>query len=67
MQIDPICGKKVEGEVAAASVEFKKRRYYFCSAHCQKLFEQRAERSRIGHLAKIGALLSNGKVRWGLA
>ncbi len=67
MQIDPICGKRLEAEAGAPTAEYKKRRYYFCSDRCQKLFEQRTERSRMSHLAKVGALLSNGKVRWGLA
>ena len=67
MQIDPVCGKRVAGSEAGPTFEFKRRRYYFCSGRCQAAFERRAERSRLSHLAKIGALLTNGRVRWGLA
>ena len=67
MQVDPICGRKIVTETMTPSVELKKRRYYFCSKRCQELFERRAERARLSHLARIGALLTNGKVRWGLA
>ncbi len=67
MQVDPICGRKFEAAPGTPSVEVKSQRYYFCSPRCKEVFEKRAERARLGHLAKIGALLSNGKVRWGIA
>ncbi|MHB8418535.1 MAG: YHS domain-containing protein [Myxococcales bacterium] len=67
MQIDPICGRQVPDVKETQSVELKRRRYYFCSTRCREQFERRAERARMNHLARIGALLTNGKVRWGLA
>ncbi len=67
MQIDPICGRQVSEAKETQSIELKKRRYFFCSMRCREQFERRAERARMGHLARIGALLTNGKVRWGLA
>ena len=68
MQYDPICGKKVEQAAAQTpSAEYKKKRYYFCSEGCKHAFEQEAEKLRLSELAKVGALLTKGKVRWGLA
>ena len=49
------------------SVEYKKRRYYFCSEKCRHAFEARTEKFRLNELARAGALLSPGRVRWGLA
>ena len=63
---DPICGKEVDTS-AASSTEYKKRRYYFCSARCKKQFERQAERLRLQELARIGALFAHQKVRWGVA
>jgi YHS domain-containing protein len=67
MLYDPICGKKVETKPATPSAEYKKKRYYFCSEGCKHAFEYEAEKLRMNELAKVGALLSKGKVRWGLA
>lgn len=67
LRIDPICGRRVGGSQSDRALEFKSRRYYFCSSRCRVAFERRAERSRQGHLAKLGALFTNGRVRWGLA
>ena len=63
---DPICGKRVEASDAQA-VEYKKRKYFFCSPRCKERFERQAERHRVQDLARMGALLGDGKVRWGLA
>jgi len=68
MLYDPICGRKVSaGETSVISVEFKKRKYYFCSEGCKASFQHEAERIRLHELARVGALLSAGKVRWGMA
>lgn len=68
MLYDPICGKKVEmASNATPSSEYKKKRYYFCSEGCRHAFEKEAEKLRLSELAKVGALLTKGKVRWGLA
>lgn len=62
---DPICGKRV----AAGShhVEYKRRKYFFCSGDCKQRFERQAERHRVQDLARMGALFTAEKVRWGVA
>ena len=67
MEFDPVCGRKVEINSGTPSLEHKKKRYYFCSERCKQAFEREAERLRLHELAKVGALLSKGRVRWGLA
>lgn len=67
MRYDPICGKELGGVEAVPSVEYKRRRFHFCSAKCRTAFLERTERARIRELARVGALLSSGKVRWGMA
>lgn len=65
---DPICGKALEPHPAGnLSAEYKKRRYYFCSERCRRAFHQRTEKFRINELARAGALLTPGKVRWGMS
>jgi YHS domain-containing protein len=63
---DPICGREVDTG-AAASTEYKKRRYYFCSSRCKERFERHAEKLRLQELARMGALFARTKVRWGVA
>jgi len=63
--LDPICGRKVSGSNPFA--EYKQRKYYFCSEGCRSQFQARTERFRLTELAKAGALLTPGKVRWGLS
>src|SRR5262245_35270860 len=36
---DPICDMTVEPESAAGKFDFNGQSYYFCSVHCQKLFQ----------------------------
>ncbi len=67
MRYDPICGKGVEEAEKVPSVEYRRRRFYFCSSDCRSAFLKRTERARIRELARVGALLSSGKVRWGMA
>ena len=67
MLYDPICGKKVITGDSAHHCEYKRRKYYFCSARCKASFEKEAERIRLHELARVGALLSAGRVRWGMA
>lgn len=64
---DPICGKKVVSPAPQNAVEYKRRKYFFCSAKCRASFERETERLRVRELARAGALLSRGKVRWGRA
>ncbi len=66
LTFDPICGKRVEPS-RSEFVDYKKRKYFFCSAGCKKRFEQRAERMRLHYLAKMGALFGKPKVKWGAA
>lgn len=64
---DPICGRRLASTRASFSAEYKKRRYYFCSARCQDEFRARTEKFRLVDLARKGALLTPGKVRWGIS
>ncbi len=66
LTFDPICGKPVDPRGSQA-VEYKKRKYFFCSGHCKERFERQAERHRVQDLARMGALFQNQKVRWGVA
>ncbi len=67
MAYDPICGKKISPMRDTPAVEYKKRTYYFCSPTCHREFQRAAERVKLQDAARAGALLSHGKVRWGLA
>jgi YHS domain-containing protein len=67
MAYDPICGKKVQPVKQSPCAEYKHRMYYFCSDGCRVEFARAAERVRMHEAARAGALLSQGKVRWGLA
>ena len=37
--IDPICGMTVEPNSAAGKFAYEGQTYYFCSTHCEKLFQ----------------------------
>ncbi|HZI12720.1 MAG TPA: YHS domain-containing protein [Myxococcus sp.] len=65
--LDPVCGKELATPEGFPSAEYKKRRYFFCSERCRHAFERQAERFRLNELARVGALMSPGRVRWGLA
>ena len=43
VSIDPVCGRPV-AEEEAERLEYKERRYFFCSARCRGRFERQAER-----------------------
>ena len=64
---DPVCGRHLEAPAEHPSSEYKQRRYFFCSEGCRTAFERQAERFRLNELARAGALMSTGRVRWGLA
>jgi YHS domain-containing protein len=66
VSIDPVCGRPVL-ESASEAVDYKKRKYFFCSARCRKGFERQAERIHVGELARMGNLFGERKVRWGVA
>jgi YHS domain-containing protein len=63
---DPICGKRVD-PLGARALEYKRRKYFFCSDRCKERFERQAERHRVHDLARMGALFAHQKVRWGVA
>jgi len=67
MAYDPICGRKIEPVRSTPATEYKKRTYYFCSRDCFAEFQRAAERVKMQEAARAGALLTRGKVRWGLA
>ncbi len=63
---DPICGRPVVEE-DSDSLEYKRRRYFFCSSGCKGRFVKRTEKLRIQDLARMGALFSKAHVQWGVA
>lgn len=67
MAYDPICGRKVSPLRDTPASEYRQRTYYFCSPGCHHEFERAAERVKLQDAAKAGALLTRGKVRWGIA
>ena len=44
MAIDPVCKMEVEEGKAAASSDYKEKRYYFCAVGCKKAFDQDPEK-----------------------
>lgn len=66
MAYDPICGKKVSNE-GTPTAEYKKKAYFFCSETCRVEFEHAAVRVRMREAARAGALLTRGRVKWGVA
>ena len=42
--IDPVCKMKVEENKAAASSEYKGKKYYFCAPGCKKAFDKNPEK-----------------------
>ena len=43
IQVDPVCGMKVEEEEATSRSEYLSKTYYFCSIDCKHKFDQRPE------------------------
>lgn len=43
MTKDPICGMEVDERTAAATSEYKGKRYYFCSRGCKATFDKNPE------------------------
>jgi Cu+-exporting ATPase len=44
MAIDPVCGMKVDPPKAAAELDYKGAKYYFCSKHCLQSFRADPEK-----------------------
>jgi len=42
--IDPICKMKVDEKKAAATSEYKGKKYYFCAPGCKRAFDQNPEK-----------------------
>ena len=43
MAIDPVCKMEVEETKAAATSEYKGKKYYFCSVGCKRAFDKNPE------------------------
>jgi len=44
MAIDPVCKMEVQEIKAAATSEYKGKKYYFCAVGCKKAFDQNPEK-----------------------
>lgn len=44
MAIDPVCKMTVDENKAAATSEYKGKKYFFCSVGCKKSFDQNPEK-----------------------
>jgi YHS domain-containing protein len=44
MAIDPVCKMEVEESKAAATSDYKGKKYYFCAVGCKKAFDQNPEK-----------------------
>ncbi len=67
MAWDPICGRKVTPAADTPTSEYRRRKYFFCSQTCRAEFDHAAERVKWQEAARAGALLTRGRVRWGMA
>ena len=48
MAIDPVCKMEVEESKAAATSDYKGRKYYFCAFGCKKAFDDNPEKYLAG-------------------
>ena len=39
MEVDPVCGMRIDGEEAAGTIESGGKTYYFCSQTCLDAFK----------------------------
>jgi YHS domain-containing protein len=44
MAIDPVCGMEVDEKAAAATYDYKGKKYYFCAVGCKEKFAKDPER-----------------------
>ena len=44
MARDPVCGMEVKESSAAAALEYKGQKFYFCAVSCYEAFEKDPER-----------------------
>ena len=74
MAIDPVCKMEVDETKAAATSDYKGKKYYFCAAGCKKAFDQSPEnwQSSVGYsetgtsysflLSSLASLSVNGEL-----
>ena len=43
MAVDPVCKMEVQESKAAATCEYKGKKYYFCAVGCKKAFDKNPE------------------------
>ncbi|MGH9839679.1 MAG: YHS domain-containing protein [Blastocatellia bacterium] len=43
MQTDPVCGMQIDDQKASAKSQYQGTDYYFCSADCNRKFDQQPE------------------------
>ncbi len=48
MAIDPVCKMQVDEKKAAATSEYKGKKYYFCAVGCKRAFEEKPEKYLAG-------------------
>jgi YHS domain-containing protein len=48
MAIDPVCKMLVEENKAAATSDYKGKKYYFCAVGCKKAFDKDPEKYLAG-------------------
>ena len=53
MAIDPVCKMEVEESKAAATSEYKGKKYYFCAVGCKKAFDQDPEKYLVEKEGKV--------------
>lgn len=44
MAKDPVCGMEVDEQRAEHKTEYKRKVYFFCSAHCKMTFEREPDK-----------------------
>jgi YHS domain-containing protein len=44
MAVDPVCKMEVQETKAAATSEYRGKKYYFCSVGCKKAFDRNPEK-----------------------
>ena len=44
MAIDPVCNMEVEETKAAATSEYKGKKYHFCAVGCKRAFDKNPEK-----------------------
>ena len=47
MEVDPVCGMRIDSEEAAGTIEHGGKTYYFCSQTCYDAFKPQIQRSYV--------------------